>query len=273
MTYLRVNGWEGPLLHYSVYDDSGVEMKEARIDTAALQAEALEKGVPWMSLLAVREGANEYLPEVPNAEPGEPVRLHYHDEFKHGHQMEEHVHPHNHAEEFAAFQKQAEALYGELQRTLAQLREHTHPFAQHQHPLVVHGHDPIEHQHPGLALLGHEHEMQKHEHPLAAQVAAHEHLPPEHEHPPHGHVLEKHDHPFPAHEHGSHSHDLEKHEHPPLIHEHPLAEHAHPHDHPEIYALRFNTEDAPEGHLHEWTRNTGKGWACKCGVLKDSMNG
>ena len=286
MNRLRIHGYEGPLLHYSVYDESGTEMKEARVEIADLQAEGLERQVPMISLLAEREGCNFYQPESPlafvesrEAATGEPVRLHYHDEFNHAHELEEHGHPHNHAEEFAAFQKRVEELWAELQQTLGQLREHQHPFVPHQHPLTVHGHDPIEHQHPELALGSHGHEMQNHAHPLPTQVAPHEHQPVEHDHPPHEHLLEEHQHPFMTHEHPAHGHELERHEHPPALpaaHEHPLSEHEHPpHEHPEIWGVGEQKATASiRGHLHRFDTMTadGRGFVCGiCGIPKNEV--
>jgi hypothetical protein len=57
--WIKIHGWEDDRLHYSVMGEDGVEVKSARIPFNTLQNEAFDRELPWLSLLAEREGVGE----------------------------------------------------------------------------------------------------------------------------------------------------------------------------------------------------------------------
>lgn len=280
MNYLRVHGFDGDLIHYSVYGQDGNEIKEARVPFAALQEEALDLAIPWMSLLAEREGANPYLPEMPEAPEGEPVRLHWHEEFAHAHELIEHEHdPHEH----------------ELQEHDHPLKKHLHdprPYQhEHDYELPPHGHNAIstrlealeqglegqqKHRHPPQEFPhGHEAEFQAIYQRLATwvkqiqEILAKQEMHQHSEYQPLGSPVIRHIHPEYSEEKHRHG-DLEKHEHEAPTYM--LPEHEHrpvEHGHPELWGK----ESAPEakkkpakGHLHRFDTMLADGKGYRCGV-------
>ena len=288
MPELRNFERKGERVSYSVYDDDGHFLRGSDYDAGAEIEEARARHLSLRRLIETKEAAKEapapdvsVLPSLPEAPQ---VKDHTHEEFSYP--LADHQHPHDHKEEFAAFYARLEALWDQLQVTLARFRDHTHPeylsvshshaeyavaehlhsleahqhaLPEHVHPFPVHGHDFTEHEHP-YAALAHGHQLEEHLHPFVV----HNHPMPEHKHgiESHSHEVGPHDHPVREHVHAStpHDHDLITHDHP----------HNHPHRHPEFGEDAEAREHGP--HLHDFTRNLGdgKGYRCNiCGLPKD----